>query len=280
MKTLSPLALIPIYLSIIISLGLNEAYLYRYNQLNLCHSLTTQLSINQLSLRRHEKDYFFRKQQKYLSQWRQRLSQLKQNFSSVSQCFNEGTQSADLIAEGEQRLNGYQTNFMVLVSELDKEDKQSLSMLNNLMSQQEVLEKTTKIEDTNIYAQTLAIRQHLFEYITSEQAISLELLSTNVYELNQWEGISSKLKIELDSYLKQISILKQFVESHQYSHEAGTMGAMRSNIHKLEEIIPALAQIIEQKIDNHHKVRWLLYLIILVSVFATLRIIRRTYIKE
>lgn len=275
MKTLSPIALISIFLSIIVSLSLNEAYLYRYSQLHQCHSLTTELSINQLSLRRHEKDYFFRKQQKYLSQWRNRLSQLKHNFSLVSQCFDETAKSADLIAEGEQRLKGYQTNFMVLVSELDKEDKQSLNMLNNLMSQQEILEKTTKAEDTNIYAQTLAIRQHLFEYITSEQAISLQLLSTNVFELSQWTGISSKLKIELDSYLKQISILKQFVESHQYSHEAGTMGAMRSNIHKLEEIIPALAKIIEQKIDTHQKIRWLLYLIILVSVFATLRMIKR-----
>ncbi len=271
----SPLSLIPICLCIIVSVAINEAYLYRYNRLHQCQTLTTELSISQLSLRRHEKDYFFRKQDKYLTQWKKRLSQLKHNFSLISQCFTDSDKSAALISEGKLRLKGYENNFIILVSEIDIEDKQSLNMLNNLMSQQEVLEKITKIKDVNVYAQTLAIRQHLFEYITSEQAISLQLLKSNVVELSQWEGLGGQLKVELASYLRQISILKRLIESHQYSHEAGTMGNMRSDIHKLEEIIPTLTQINRQKIATHFQLRWLTYLIILLSIYASYRIIKR-----
>lgn len=177
-------------------------------------------------------------------------------------------------------LKSYEANFIVLTSELDKSDKQSLSMLNSLMALQERLEKLAKIEDNNVYAQTLAIRQHLFEYITSKQAISLQLLGNNVMAISQWQDVSKKLKLELEGYLKKVNTLKQFIESHQYSHEAGTMGQMRSDIHKIEEILPKLTQAIDVKISNHHTIRWVIYLVILLLIYVTYRIINRMQINR
>lgn len=249
--------------------------MHHQNKLYQCQLLTQELSIKQLSLRRHEKDLFFRKQQKYLKRWQQMLSELKQDFDQIKPCFAGSEPHVDFISDSILKLKSYEASFLLLVSELNKEDKQSLSILNSLVAQQELLEKRAKITDNNVYAQTLAIRQHLFEYITSEQAISLQLLSNNVQSLSQWTGLGSELQSELSRYLKQINTLKQFVESHQYSHEAGTMGKMRSNIHRIEEILPKLMRYLEGKADIYQSLRWVVYLLILLTALFSYHFIKR-----
>lgn len=279
MKPFNPLILIPIILCLISSIGISEIYLHRLVQLNQCKEISLELSIKKLSLRRHEKDFFFRKQDKYLNKWQQTLKELKKEFDLAHTCFSVWDIQTDLITQMKLNLKGYESNFIILTSELNKSDKQSLSMLNSLMALQERLEKLAKIEDNNIYAQTLAIRQHLLEYITSKQAISLQLLIDNVMAISQWQDVSPKLKQELEAYLKKVRALKQFIESHQYSYEAGTMGQMRSDIHKIEEILPTLTQAIDVKIINQNTLRWLMYLVILLLIYVTYRIVNRMQIN-
>lgn len=271
MKTLNLLLTIPIVLCIIMNLAINESYLYLQNELYQCKMLTTELSIKQLSLRRHEKDFFFRKQQKYLDKWKEQIIDLKRDFQTIKPCFDDSLQ-VTVIAGSTSELNNYEASFLVLASELHNSDKQSLSMLNSLMSQQELLEKRAEIEDINIYAQTLGIRQHLFEYITSEQAISLQLLSNNVAALSQWANLSHELQTALNLYIKQLNTLQQFVESHQYSHEAGTMGKMRSSIHKIEALLPQLMDYLDSKIELNQSLRVFMYFLILLLIYITYRL--------
>ncbi|WP_028774931.1 hypothetical protein [Shewanella waksmanii] len=221
-----------IVITVILVLGF-EGFQYWSASANDCYVQVLKLQQQHLMLRRHEKDYLLRQQIEYKETWEKRLAQVKQQTEHFGHCLTRNTASQMAGLKGS--LSQYETDFHRLITELKSANQQDLQILNRLMNEQEQLELLGREYNVNVYAQTLAIRQHLFTYITSENPISLQLLSNKVQTLSQWSSDNQELAHLISLYSDTIKELQILLQSRQYTHERGTMGSMRKHIHAFED---------------------------------------------
>lgn len=82
-------------------------------------ALSKELSNNMLMLRRHEKDFLLRKDEKYVDKFNLRISLIKQNINALNQALDIIPSLKNQLANTHELIEQYETQFLTLVS-LDK----------------------------------------------------------------------------------------------------------------------------------------------------------------
>lgn len=82
-------------------------------------ALSKELSNNMLMLRRHEKDFLLRKDEKYVDKFNLRISLIKQNINALNQALDTIPSLKNQLANTHELIEQYETQFLTLVS-LDK----------------------------------------------------------------------------------------------------------------------------------------------------------------
>ncbi len=82
-------------------------------------ALSKELSNNMLMLRRHEKDFLLRKDEKYVDKFNQRISLIKQNINQLRSALASIPKLEHQLANTFTLIEQYETQFLTLVS-LDK----------------------------------------------------------------------------------------------------------------------------------------------------------------
>ncbi|WP_394204435.1 hypothetical protein [Shewanella waksmanii] len=241
-----------------------EGFQYWSAKSNDCYIQVLKLHNQHLMLRRHEKDYLLRNQIEYKETWEKQLAAVKQATEQFGHCLTPN--AAPQIASLKSSLSQYETDFHRLVTELKSANQQDLQILNRLMNEQEQLELLGRDDNVNIYAQTLAIRQHLFTYITSENPISLQLLSNKVQTLSQWAIDNQEMTQLINLYSDTIKELQILLQSRQYTHERGTMGSMRKHIHAFEDKLAHYQQTLQPQQTLLWRVAFYLCLVIGLTI--------------
>ncbi|MBQ4838717.1 methyl-accepting chemotaxis protein [Pseudoalteromonas luteoviolacea] len=220
---------------------------------NLGQKLATskEISNDLLMLRRHEKDFLLRKQQKYVDKFDARIKLMRNNMTILSRQLPSHLQQALVVAEKD--LSSYESNLRNLVA-LDKKIGLSPSQgLRGEFNHAEVAlhESLTNIGD--ITAMSKALRLVLLENdfqtnlnMSTKNEVTQQLAVMKVYFNDQFSAGQNDLTLfENTARALTVALVERGLDAN-----SGLRGELRSSIHKVEGTMNKLSGDIEMGISN------------------------------
>ncbi|EGR0207828.1 methyl-accepting chemotaxis protein [Vibrio vulnificus] len=214
---------------------------------SLEHASTENLSssLDLLMLRRHEKDYLARRNEKYLTSFDNTYSQLQQRIELLSDVL-----ASESIAIDSQRqqivstLSQYQTQFHQLANHLASID----ALQSELFAARSVL-KTNVLSANNgeLTAQFLRLLDHDFTFVTEP---TQEYSSALLEGLSQFSKFDTRLSPAFTHYSDTLSRYVSAIETLGLTANEGLRGVLRSNVHKTEQAIADLQTTIKQSVEQ------------------------------
>ncbi|MFY8349805.1 methyl-accepting chemotaxis protein [Pseudoalteromonas sp. SSM20] len=216
-------------------------------------ALSKELSNNMLMLRRHEKDFLLRKDEKYVDKFNQRISLIKQNINALHQALDTIPSLKNQLANTHELIEQYETQFLTLVS-LDKRigltKDQGLRLAFN---QAEVRLKEEVLNTGDTAAISSMVRLVLLENdFQSSLDIAVknqaqEKLSTVKTYLTSHTTASS---VTLTNFENAAANLADALKQRGLSEDDGLRGALRGSIHQVESTLNELTTGINGEISN------------------------------
>ncbi|KZN50768.1 methyl-accepting chemotaxis protein [Pseudoalteromonas luteoviolacea] len=220
---------------------------------NLGQRLATSKEINNdlLMLRRHEKDFLLRKQQKYVDKFDARIKLMRQNMSVLSGQLPTHLQQALIVAEKD--LSNYETNLRNLVALDTKIGLTPNQGLRGEFNQAEIAlhESLTNIGD--ITAMSKALRLVLLENdfqtnlnMSTKNEVTQQLAVMKVYFNDQFSGGQNDLTL----FENTARALTTALVERGLDASSGLRGELRGSIHKVESTMNQLSGDIDQGIQH------------------------------
>ncbi|HDY8228093.1 chemotaxis protein [Vibrio vulnificus] len=214
---------------------------------SLEHASTENLSssLDLLMLRRHEKDYLARRNEKYLTSFDNTYSQLQQRIEHLSDVL-----ASESIAIDSQRqqivstLSQYQTQFHQLATHLA-----SIDALHSELFAARSLLKTNVLSanDGELTAQFLRLLDYDFTFVTEP---TQEYRSALLEGLSQFSKFDTRLSPAFTHYSDTLSRYVSAIETLGLTANEGLRGVLRSNVHKTEQAIADLQTTIKQSVEQ------------------------------
>ncbi|HAS8176476.1 TPA: methyl-accepting chemotaxis protein [Vibrio vulnificus] len=214
---------------------------------SLEHASTENLSssLDLLMLRRHEKDYLARRNEKYLTSFDNTYSQLQQRIEHLSDVL-----ASESIAIDSQRqqivstLSQYQTQFHQLANHLASID----ALQSELFAARSLLKTNVlSANDGELTAQFLRLLDHDFTFVTEP---TQEYRSALLEGLSQFSKFDTRLSPAFTHYSDTLSRYVSAIETLGLTANEGLRGVLRSNVHKTEQAIADLQTTIKQSVEQ------------------------------
>lgn len=216
-------------------------------------ALSKELSNNMLMLRRHEKDFLLRKDEKYVDKFNQRISLIKQNINALHQALDTIPSLKNQLANMHELIEQYETQFLTLVA-LDKRIGLSKDQgLRLAFNQAEVRLKEEVLNTGDTAAISSMVRLVLLENdFQSSLDIAVknqaqEKLSTVKTYLTSHTTASS---VTLTNFESAAANLADALKQRGLSEDDGLRGALRGSIHQVESTLNELTTGINGEISN------------------------------
>jgi methyl-accepting chemotaxis protein len=216
-------------------------------------ALSKELSNNMLMLRRHEKDFLLRKDEKYVDKFNQRISLIKQNINALHQALDTIPSLKNQLANTHELIEQYETQFLTLVA-LDKRIGLSKDQgLRLAFNQAEVRLKEEVLNTGDTAAISSMVRLVLLENdFQSSLDIAVknqaqEKLSTVKAYLTSHTTASS---VTLTNFENAAAKLADALKQRGLSEDDGLRGALRGSIHQVESTLNELTTGINGEISN------------------------------
>ncbi|EGQ9974783.1 methyl-accepting chemotaxis protein [Vibrio vulnificus] len=214
---------------------------------SLEHASTENLSssLDLLMLRRHEKDYLARRNEKYLTSFDNTYSQLQQRIEHLSDVL-----ASESIAIDSQRqqivstLSQYQTQFHQLANHLASID----ALQSELFAARSLLKTNVlSANDGELTAQFLRLLDYDFTFVTEP---TQEYGSALLEGLSQFSKFDTRLSPAFTHYSDTLSRYVSAIETLGLTANEGLRGVLRSNVHKTEQAIADLQTTIKQSVEQ------------------------------
>ncbi|EHD1698178.1 methyl-accepting chemotaxis protein [Vibrio vulnificus] len=214
---------------------------------SLEHASTENLSssLDLLMLRRHEKDYLARRNEKYLTSFDNTYSQLQQRIEHLSDVL-----ASESIAIDSQRqqivstLSQYQTQFHQLANHLASID----ALQSELFAARSLLKTNVlSANDGELTAQFLRLLDYDFTFVTEP---TQEYRSALLEGLSQFSKFDTRLSPAFTHYSDTLSRYVSAIETLGLTANEGLRGVLRSNVHKTEQAIADLQTTIKQSVEQ------------------------------
>lgn len=214
---------------------------------SLEHASTENLSssLDLLMLRRHEKDYLARRNEKYLTSFDNTYSQLQHRIEHLSDVL-----ASESIAIDSQRqqivstLSQYQTQFHQLANHLASID----ALQSELFAARSALKTNVlSANDGELTAQFLRLLDHDFTFVTEP---TQEYSSALLEGLSQFSKFDTRLNPAFTHYSDTLSRYVSAIETLGLTANEGLRGVLRSNVHKTEQAIADLQTTIKQSVEQ------------------------------
>lgn len=207
-------------------------------------ALSKELSNNMLMLRRHEKDFLLRKNEKYVDKFNQRIVLIKQNIHALHNALDTIPSLKLQLSDTHDLIEQYETQFLTLVA-LDKRigltKDQGLRQAFNLAETQ-LKEAVLTTGDTNAISSMVRLVllendfQSSLDIAAKNQA--QEKLSTVKTYLTTYDTVSATAT--LANFENAAANLADALKQRGLSEEEGLRGALRGSIHQVESTLNQL----------------------------------------
>ena len=216
-------------------------------------ALSKELSNNMLMLRRHEKDFLLRKDEKYVDKFNLRISLIKQNINALNQALDTIPSLKNQLANTHELIEQYETQFLTLVS-LDKRIGLSKDQgLRLAFNQAEVRLKEEVLNTGNTAAISSMVRLVLLENdfqssldIAVKNQAQEKLSTVKTYLTNHTTASS----VTLTNFENAAANLADALKQRGLSEDDGLRGALRGSIHQVESTLNELTTGINGEISN------------------------------
>lgn len=202
--------------------------------------LVKELSINSLMLRRHEKDFLLRSEQKYISKFNESYILMRENISRLTADLHYAKIDATLLYEFENELNRYAGFFLNLVEkklifglkEVDGEHYKLRKTVHKLLQNLQFNKK--------LYSSILELRKIEKDFLSRKnlkyKELFIEKIDVVLSNINEEKNKNLVLK-----YKNHFMNLAKIQEEIGLNENLGIMKEMRSSIHKGEDILEELS---------------------------------------
>ena len=226
--------------------------------------LQSQNSI--LMLRRHEKDFLSRLDEKYVGKFEQTLTDLQATFTIMSKQLDaNGVEGAGDIQRMQSLLNDYWRDFKAIAQyKVQAGFDHQLGLHGDAREAAHFLEQMIeKTSDDKIYSQLLTLRRNEKDFLQRndkryarqfEATYQTMLNSLTNARITRSEQVS--LSAGLRRYRDTFTSLVDVIEVIGFSHNLGLQGQLRRSVHQVEKSIELLDQDLSLVIaDKHQQVR-------------------------
>lgn len=240
--------LILINLTLLVCVGIYAYYeqksLTTLSSLEHAASENLSSSVDILMLRRHEKDFLARKDQKYVARFDTTFLQLSQRITELQKALN--SHKLSLNQQGAQivsTLNQYQVQFHQLADQVNtiQGKSNSASLANLLASERELLkESVSQSDDLRLKVLLLEMVELDLSYFASPSKESIERLNQFIDRFDQIAGLPTPVKSSFDRYRATLGEHIAATTRLGLSENEGLRGSLRNNVHTTEEAIQGL----------------------------------------
>ena len=230
--------------SLLLILFTTSYFNHQTKQLELAKSTIQEIKITALQLRRNEKDFLIRKEEKYLESHQKNYNLLTSQLSQLAQLNIEIGNSLSTTAIS-QSFNLYQTLFVQLsgamkVKGLDK-NSGKYGELRNATHQLEAL--FGSINDVGNQVTLLTVRRHEKDYMLRGELQYLHKLQSALAVLKENSQKHSGTSLPIANYQSAISEFAAIDKEIGLDKNSGIQGEMRQAIHNAEQ---QLVQLVKQ----------------------------------
>lgn len=225
--------------------------LQRLQSLEKASSENLSSGIDLLMLRRHEKDFLARKDDKYTTRFDKTFDELKNRLNALSaQLASHELEFAQSTNQITETLQQYQQQFHALVMQtkrIEGSDDSHVSLLSE--SRNELKAKTTELQDLPLKVTLFELMEADYRYLsepTPENQLTFEAA------LDNFALLLVKHPTILDtfqSYRQQAEALQQANIVRGLSPNEGLRGKLRSNVHNTEKAIATLQEEIVREVE-------------------------------
>lgn len=208
------------------------------------------LQTDMLMLRRHEKDFLLRKNEKYLAKFHAQLSEMKQRLSWFRNTLTLAEVQQD-IDKSNALLDRYADTFQQLVA-VDKRiglDSNQGLQAQLRKAQQDVYQSVRYVQDASWQADILKLVL-LEQHFTASRDLALQpQLNQHISVVKtRLEDPTSSQHQAISDYETVTNELAQALVTRGLDESSGLRGDLRSNIHEVEEEIASLSDLLEQQL--------------------------------
>lgn len=217
-------------------------------------ALSKQINNDMLMLRRHEKDFLLRKQQKYIDKYNKQLNTLRRNIQTLKPQLSHSLQAQ--LADSISHLNTYENKLNQLV-QLDKKiglDEQS--GLRGIFNKAEFELQRSFHDMQDIDAMGNALRLVLLEHdFQTTLNMNIKQRANDQLAIMKTQLGNSPLSNgrELVQFESAAEALAQALMERGMSADTGLRGELRTSIHKVEATMNQLSSNINTGIDEELK---------------------------
>ena len=277
--TMSLVALIAVVAMVMLKVAFN-AKLSTMNE-----ALETNLEIHNkmLELRRNEKDFLARNDEKYVKQYKenhQRLIGLTNQLRTLSDSIGFDDMSA--INQMPTVFNQYQENFeRISLLKLELGLTSTTGLYGSLRDAVHNAETSVKAQkDNQLLADILMLRRREKDFMLRLDPKYIDKFDEDFAKFNNHLNLSSindsnksGINASMQTYASEF---KRFTKKYQeigLDSKSGEMGAMRNNIHKSETLLATTSDKLKNFIDSHVESANRLYIILASSVISIMMLL-------
>jgi len=224
--------------------------------------LTGAIKSDILELRRNEKDFLARKDDKYVDKYTNRFQRLSSDIATLKTLFTSYNLETTDINGLSQATDEYRQHFMMLVNQQKKIGYHPKDgFYGELRDAAHQIESQVKSGDPSLLIVLLQLRRDEKDFMLRLDPKYIDKFNTHYYELKQLMTELHYGDVEvLNNYHEKFIQLTQANETMGLTPKLGIQGTMRATIHTTEEMLSALIVHSKEEISTTNTLMvWILY---------------------
>ncbi len=201
-----------------------------------------------LQLRRNEKDFLARKDEKYIGKFQKNVQAIKEQSAQLKETFRNFDLSVEKINQFDAILSEYQRTF----EKLNQQQKvigykTDLGLQGRLQNASDTLLNSIASSDFQAYSELYRLRNIEKQFLLQPSESSFTTMSEAINQANKLRSVNAE---QLSQYSRAFDALYEAKQVFGFNQKLGILGNMRKTVHKTETLLKDIVASNKQKITE------------------------------
>ena len=201
-----------------------------------------------LQLRRNEKDFLARKDEKYIGKFQKNVQAIKRESAQLKRTFKNFDLSVEKINQFDAILSEYQRTF----EKLNQQQKvigykTDLGLQGRLQNASNTLLNSIASSDFQAYSELYRLRNIEKQFLLQPSESSFTTMSEAINQANKLRSVNAE---QLSQYSRAFDALYEAKQVFGFNQKLGILGNMRKTVHKTETLLKDIVASNKQKITE------------------------------